>query len=239
MIRCYVVDNEEHAIGLLADYIQKTEGLELVGTELDPTVANKKIINNEVVADLTFLDIEMPQLSGIDLAAQIQSHTHIVFTTAHEHFALKAFDTDVIDYILKPITYLRFLNAIRKVQKKISLMETGSITPHIFIQSQEKGKLVNINLSEIIYIENAENYVRIILEDKEYLTYLTMKEMEKILPHDTFLRLHRAYIINTKKIDFVKAGVVHMKNEFPVNIGDTYRDAFQRYMNGKVIRSTR
>src|ERR1700744_6614696 len=115
---CYIVDNEEHAIGVLADYINTTEGLELAGTTLNPVAAHREIMSGKIKADITFLDIEMPQLSGLELAEQIQAKTHVIFTTAHEQFALKAFDLDVVDYLLKPITYARFLSSVKRVKEK-------------------------------------------------------------------------------------------------------------------------
>jgi DNA-binding LytR/AlgR family response regulator len=240
-LRCYVVDNEDHSISLLSKHILKTPGLELAGTETNPLEALKKIMNGEIKADISFLDIEMPQLSGLDLAALIQNHSHIVFTTAHEQFALKAFDTEVIDYLLKPIEYPRFLKAIQKVQKYLTTEagESSKEREFIFIQSETKGKMIRIKIDDIYYVEGAQNYVRIMLHDTGHLTYLTLKEMEDILPKQSFTRVHKSYQININKVDFVEGGMIHLSNGTPVQLGATYKKDFLDRINNHLIRSSR
>jgi DNA-binding LytR/AlgR family response regulator len=239
--RCFIVDNESHAIRHLAKYINNTEGLELVGTETNPVIAHKKIIAGEIVADVTFLDIEMPQLNGLDLASLIQARTHIIFTTAHEHFALKAFDTDVTDYLLKPIAYPRFLKAVQKVQRNLDAGSENSPNErtHIYVQTEGKGKMIHIRIEDIYYVTSAQNYVQITLPDQSLLTYLTIKEMEDILPQGLFMRIHKSHLVNLKKISAVIGNMVHMENDFPIPLGPTYKAAFLELISPHIIRSSR
>jgi DNA-binding LytR/AlgR family response regulator len=240
-LRCYVVDNEDHAISLLSRHINKTPGLELAGTEINPLEALKKITSGEIKADISFLDIEMPQLSGLDLAGLVQPYTHIVFTTAHEQFALRAFDTEVIDYLLKPIEYPRFLKAIQKVQKYLASESENNTDGRsfIFIQSETKGKMIRIKIDDIYFVAGAQNYVRIMLDDIGHLTYLTLKEMEDILPKQGFMRVHKSHLININKVDFVEGGMIHMTNGIPVQLGATYKKDFLDRINNHLIRSSR
>ncbi|MBS1533106.1 MAG: response regulator transcription factor [Bacteroidetes bacterium] len=238
-LRCYIVDNEDHAISLLTKHINKTPGLELVGSDTNPLEALEKITSGSIKADVCFLDIEMPQLSGLELAALIQRDTHVIFTTAHEQFALKAFDTDVIDYLLKPFEYPRFLKAIQKVQKLVADAPNTGERTFIFIQSETKGKLIKVLFENIFFIEGAQNYLRIMLDDGGHLTYLSLKEMEDILPKTMFMRIHKSYIINLDKVSSVEGGMVHLNNEAAIQLGSTYKKDFLERINDFLIRSNR
>lgn len=239
-LSCYIVDNEEYAINHLVKYIHNTAGLVLSGSETDPVEALRKINTGAIRADVTFLDIDMPQLSGLDLAQLIQPYTNIVFTTAHEEFALKAFDTDVIDYLLKPISYPRFLKAIQKIQKvAVEQPASGRHRDVIYVQSQAKGKIIRIRIDEIQYIEAAQNYVRIVVSDNSHLTYLTMKEMENILPVSTFYRTHKSFLVNMDRIASVEGGMLHLDTGYTVPLGPNYRKDFSERINANVIRSRR
>lgn len=240
-LRCYIVDNEDHAISLLTKHIHKTPGLELVGSDTNPLEALEKISSGIIKADVCFLDIEMPQLSGLELAALIQNETHVIFTTAHEQFALKAFDTDVIDYLLKPFEYPRFLKAIQKVQKLVAdnANNNAGERTFIFIQSETKGKLIKVMFDHLYFIEGAQNYLRMMLDDAGHLTYLSLKEMEDILPKMKFMRIHKSFIINLDKVSSVEGGMVHLTNGAAIQLGATYKKEFLERVNNNLIRSNR
>jgi DNA-binding LytR/AlgR family response regulator len=240
-LSCYIVDNEEFAIDYLAKHIRKTPGLELLGSDTNPLEVLRKFSAGELKADICFLDIEMPQLSGLELASLIQAYTHIIFTTAHEHFALQAFDTDVIDYLLKPIEYPRFLKSIQKVQKMVLADVHGSVPERtfIFVQSAAKGKMIRINFEDIYHIDGASNYVRIIANDTPHLTYLTLTEMEHILPASVFMRVHRSHLININKVKALEGGMIHLSNGESVSLGTTYRKDFLDRIDPHLIRSSR
>lgn len=239
-LSCYIVDNEEYAISHLVKYIRNTPGLALTGSETNPVAALGKINSGTVRADVTFLDIDMPQLSGLELAQMIQSYTNVVFTTAHEEFALKAFDTEVIDYLLKPISYPRFLKAIQKIQKIAGEQSAGNKDKDvIYVQSQAKGKIIRIRIADIQYVEAAQNYVRIVITENSHLTYLTMKEMEHILPSGNFLRVHKSFLVSMDRIASVEGGMIHLDSGHAVPLGPGYRKDFSDRINARVIRSKR
>lgn len=238
-MRCYIVDNEDFSIDYLAELINQTPGLELVGTETNPLEALRKITAEEVQVDICFLDIEMPKLSGIDLATLIQPYAHTIFTTAFEHYAFKALDTEFIAYLLKPIEYPLLLKAIQKVQHiNDDTLNNRSNRSNIIIQSQEKGKLIRIKIEDIFYVEAQVNYVSIVLADIQHITYLTLKEMESILPN-SFVKTHRSFLININKLDSVAGGMIHLTNRSVVPLSATYKQDFSNRIDNYVVRSKR
>jgi two-component system, LytTR family, response regulator len=242
-ISCYIIDDEEHAIEIVARYINKTPNLELIGSETNPLLALDKIISGEVEPDITFLDMDMPQLSGIELAGLINQRTKIIITTAFEKFAVKAFEENVIDYLLKPITYQRFLKAVNKMKEQYIGRNKNSQSDFqescFFIQSEVKGKLLKIMYNEVYYIEALLNYIKVHLDKKSHLTYLTMKEMEENLPSAEFVRIHRSYIINISKLKSIEGSKVLLMNGVMLDIGSNYHKEFQKMINKKLIKSKR
>ncbi len=240
-LHCYIIDNEDHAIELLTKHVNKTPGIELAGTETDPLVAWQKISTGEIKADITFMDIEMPQLSGLELGALIQTHTHIIFTTAYPNFALQSFDINVMDYLVKPITYQRFLKAVQKAQRLISgaPSHSGPEMDYIFVQTEIKGKKIKIKIDDIFLVESAQNYVRIILKDQNHLTYITLKEMENTLPPALFVRVHRSFLINLNKVESVEGSVVHLVDGTPVALGQGYKKDFSQRIDEHLLKSKR
>ncbi|MDB5110415.1 MAG: hypothetical protein JWR67_1529, partial [Mucilaginibacter sp.] len=198
MISCYVIDDEFHAIEALSDIITSTPGLELIGTTTNPLVGLDFITSGKA-PELTFVDINMPQLSGIEFASLVNQLTKVIFTTAYHNYAVEAFEKEAFDYLLKPITPERFLKCITKYKKSKIIMEP-SAEDHFYIKSEAKGKMVRININEIVYIEGALNYIIIHIADgKNQITYLTMGEIQSYLPEKTFSRIHRSFIINSDK----------------------------------------
>ncbi len=242
MKTCYIIDDELHAIKGLQGYIEKTPGLEMMGYNENPLEALAYFQENNLYADITFLDIDMPQISGIELSAMLRDKTAIVFTTAFPNFALDAFNLDVSDFLLKPFSYERFLKCIHKLnnillQKKYNATETTE--DYFYIQTEGKGKVTKLYHKDLVYIESQKNYLSIVTTQKKILTYLTLAEIEEKLSLP-FLRIHKSYIINTDKISHVEGNEIFLfdiKEGLP--IGASYRDAFFNHMKEKLIKTKR
>ena len=241
MISCYIVDDEFHATDMLSKYIKMTGELTLFGFSDNPVDALNIITRNP--PDITFVDINLPQLSGMDFSLLINTYTHVIFTTAHAQYAATAFDNNAVDYLLKPFVYARFLKSIEKVKKY--LFAQGNITQkhialdHFYIKSGVKGKVVRINFNEINYIKGALNYVIIQLNEVEHLTYLTMKEIEEALPKKSFRRVHKSFIINENKIISIENGFVLLKSKALIPLGSIYVKEFLDDLNEIILNTKR
>src|SRR5919112_130259 len=163
MINCIIVDDEQHAIDILIHYVGQTPFLNLVGSTTNPVEALEMVTTQK--ADLVFLDIQMPELSGMDFIKAIHGKAKIILTTAYSEFALESYELDVVDYLLKPVRLPRFLQAVQKVVKEVGensdTQQNTSDGDYIFVKTESKGKLLKINLDEIDYIEGMKNYVAI------------------------------------------------------------------------------
>lgn len=243
MIKCYIVDDEEHAIKVLSKLVEKTPELELLGTETNPLDAWHKLDNQLITPDIVFLDIDMPQISGIHLAELIKDKTIVIFTTAHPDYAIQAYDNDVVDYLLKPITYGRFLKAVSKAKDKLTLKSTQTPSnqegDYFYIKGDVKGKMVKVKYAEINYVKGQGNYLKITLEKEFIQTYLTMKELEERLPKNKFARIHKSYIVNLQKIIALEGNVVRLENGTEVHVGAGYRNDLFAIINPKLIISKR
>ena len=239
---CYIVDDEIHAIKVLSRYIDKTPGLFLVGSDTDPLKAWSSIDNKSVNPDIAFLDIDMPQLSGTELADLIRHRTEIVFTTAHPDYAIRAFESDALDYLLKPVTYERFLKTISKAKDKLfkkQIDQSINLEEDFYIKSEAKGKMIKVKYNDIYYIEAKANYLKIYLDKESYMTYLTMKELEEKLPPKKFIRVHKSFIINIQKIMALETNQILLENKNTVVIGRSYRSSLLSVINPRLIRSKR
>ncbi len=197
-IKTLIIDDDDSSIKILKSFCSKIPEIELIGEFKNPLEAVKFLDNNDV--DLIFLDIHMPEINGIELIEISTKLPNIIITTSDENFALVAFEYDVEDYLLKPVTFPRFLKSINKVKKKVnSSSQSGKEEPkEIFINVNRKLKRVIIE--DINIIEAKGDYVLIRTNDENLIVHSTMKKMEDTLPSDKFAKIHRSYIINTKKI---------------------------------------
>lgn len=232
-IRCVIVDDEPWALSLLTDYVQKTPGLEIVlGTT---HVLEALRVVQEGRADLLFLDIQMPELTGLQFMNLIRKNCKVILTTAYTQYALEGYEHDVIDYLLKPITLHRFLIAIQKVRERLtpgmpSMPVRAAIDPsgdHIFIKTEYR--LQKVNHIDILYIEGLRDYIAIHTRTAKILSLDSMKNMEELLPETQFIRIHKSYIINRQHIEFLERGRVVINKEY-LPIGDTYREKFLRML---------
>ncbi|MGN0049466.1 MAG: LytR/AlgR family response regulator transcription factor [Bacteroides sp.] len=228
-LTCAIIDDEPLALDLLESYVNKTPFLQLAGKYSSAVTAMKELPEQQV--DLLFLDIQMPDLNGLEFSKMVPPHTRIVFTTAFEQYAIDGYKVNALDYLLKPISYVDFLQAANKAVQWFELLQQ----PHDEVQSifvKSDYKLVQIELSKILYVEGLKDYIKIYEEDtpKPVLSLMSMKAMEELLPTSRFMRVHRSYIVQKEKIRIIDRGrIVFGKTYIPVS--DSYKQAFQEFLN--------
>lgn len=231
-IRCLAIDDEPLALKQIGSYIKKTPFLELVSLINSGFGALEYISSNQ--ADLIFVDINMPDLNGMDFVKSLKEKPYIIFTTAYSEYAIEGFRVEAIDYLLKPIGYNEFLKAVNKVKSLMDLkaIQSGrakSTPDHIFVKSEYK--LMRIELSEIKYIESMHEYIRIHLDkDKPVMTLISLKSIEEQLPPGKFMRVHRSFIVNLEKIKVIERNRIVFDNSVYIPVGDQYKDAFQQFI---------
>ncbi|GAA4430726.1 LytTR family DNA-binding domain-containing protein [Pontibacter saemangeumensis] len=222
--RCIIVDDEPPAIKVLEKYIEMLPQLEICGTCKNAFEALSLLTKERV--DLIFLDIHMPKLIGTELLRTLPHPPKVIFTTAHKTFAVEAFELDAVDYLLKPISFERFLKAVNKVlQINHPLPETPSLTPS-FVYFRADRKMIKVLLDEILYIESLRDYVVIHMKEaRELRVKITLNHVEGMLPDDQFLRIHRSFIASINKITaFTKTDVEIGSTELP--IGKSFTSVF-------------
>lgn len=236
MINCIIVDDEPHAIEVLDHYVKQTPHLRLVASFTNPIEALQLLSGQKI--DLVFLDIQMPEITGIDFIKAIQGKSKVILTTAYSEFALEGYDLYVVDYLLKPIRLPRFLTAVQKAVEQISAASESSVPDDdfIFVKTESKGKLLKINLADIDFIESMKNYVAIHRAGQKTLVYTTMKELEERLPKKQFLRVHKSFIIPVARITGIEGNMVRLKNiTAEVLIGENYKAELMEIIRGKMI----
>jgi two-component system LytT family response regulator len=242
MYTCYIIDDEEHAIETLMGYVERSPGLNLIGSNINPLKAIDNIINSEAVIDIVFLDVDMPELSGLDVADIISSHCSIIFTTAFPNYAVQAFEKNGSDFLLKPISFDRFTKSVNKVQNLIKTKKAAgqpAEEEYFFINPGTKGKVVQLKYSDILYIEGLKNYVMIYTEDNKYITYLSIQEVEKSIPPTKFTRIHKSFIVNVDKIKYIDSNEVYVTETIQLPIGRLFKDSFFDLVHAKTLKSGR
>ncbi|MEO6613259.1 MAG: LytTR family DNA-binding domain-containing protein [Chitinophagaceae bacterium] len=237
MINCIIVDDEQHAIDVLVHYVKQTSQLNLAGGFTNPIEALEFIGQQKI--DLVFLDIQMPELSGIDFIKTIRGKTKIILTTAYSEFALESYELYVVDYLLKPIRLPRFLAAVQKVIEQAQAGETGEKAEedYIFVKTEAKGKLLKIDLNDIDFIESMKNYMAIHCGAQKILVYTSMKELEEHLPKKQFIRVHKSFIIPISKVTGIEGNLVRLKNvSAEIQIGENYKAELMEIIRGKMIQ---
>lgn len=239
MINCIIVDDEQHAIDIIKHYVEQTPQLNLAATTTNPIEALKLV--SETKADLVFLDIHMPELSGIDFIKAVNGKAKIILTTAYSEFALESYELDVVDYLLKPIRFPRFLTAVQKAASMIDVKtDSHSSDPDddfIFVKTESKGKLLKINLDEIDFIEGMKNYVAIHRNGQKTLVLTNMKDLEEKLPGKKFIRVHKSFIIPVSRITGIEGNRLLLKNvQAEILIGDSYKPQLMEIIKGRMIQ---
>lgn len=258
-MKCAIVDDEPLALSLLESYIRKTPMLELSGQYASAVEAMGGLCKQPV--DLLFLDIQMPELSGLDLSKMLDTiHTRIVFTTAFSQYAVDGYKVNALDYLLKPISYTDFIAAVSRAQQWFASVgqyvkneenlpnnpsrgsvpevppkrEEDNLEDYIFIKSDYK--ILRIRFSDILYIEGLKDYVKIHLVNtsKPVLSLMSMRSLETALPSKHFFRIHRSYIVNIDKVSVFERGqIVFGDKHLPVS--DSYREQLQQYINARLL----
>ncbi len=233
MLKSIAIDDEPLALQVITDYVSKTPFLTLTDTFDNPLDA-LEFINQEPV-DLIFLDIQMPDLSGIEFTRSLNPRPKIIFTTAFEKYALEGFKLDVVDYLLKPFGYEEFLKAVQKARKLIDLERKALHQVEVnnkFLFLKSEYKIRRINFNDIIYIEGLKDYVKVYIQNdpKPILSLNTLKALEKKLPDSKFMRVHRSFIVNLDKINTIeRSRIVFGKVYIPVS--EQYKEKFQKFLD--------
>jgi len=233
MISAVAIDDEPLALQLIEGYIKKTTGLKLAAKFDNPLDAADFLRNNS--ADIIFVDIQMPDLTGIEFTRLLEKGPKVIFTTAYEKYALEGYKLEVVDYLLKPFSYEEFLTAVNKAVRLINLEKKAPEkidTNDEFLFLKSDYKIRRINFNDIIYIEGLKDYVKIYTQNnpKPVLTLSTLKLLETKLPSERFMRVHRSFIVNLKKIETIeRSRIVFGKTYIPVS--EQYKDKFQEFLN--------
>ncbi len=241
MLNCLIVDDEQNAVDILSTFVEQTPFLTLFKGTTNPIEAVGLIQSEKI--DLVFLDIHMPQLSGLDLAKIIKGKVKIIFTTAYSDHAVDAFDLEAIDYLTKPIPFDRFLKAAQKAVNT----NTGNPAPEvkaneirendfILVKTENKGKFIKINIYDIVFVEGLKNYISIYtVENEKIVTLMTLKDMEETLPTKDFVRVHKSYIIAMDSVKVIDGNQIFLKElKAAIPLGESYRAPFFENLEKKV-----
>ena len=236
-IRCIVVDDEPLAVEMLAAFIRKTPSLELTATFTDPVLALSAI--GEEKPDLVFLDIQMPDLNGLELSRLLPRDTRVIFTTAFRQYAFESYEVEALDYLLKPIRYQKFIESVSKAERWMEIRQ-ASVRPErnrrfAFIKTD--GEYRNIDFDQILYVEGMKDYVLIHLESETepIVAHMTMKAIEEKLPSDMFMRVHRSYIVALDKITAIDSCEDILIDRISVPVSDSYRKDIERYVKENLL----
>ncbi len=237
MINCITIDDEPLALKQMVNYIQKTPFLNLVAA-CESALEALNVLNISTI-DLMFVDINMPDLQGVDFVKSLVNKPFVIFTTAYSQYAIDGFLLNAIDYLLKPIAYNDFLKAANKALiwhnsiQKIELQTQNTPLDFLFVKTEHK--LLKIRFEEIFYIEGMREYVRIHMGQQKIMSLMTFKSLESILPIKDFMRIHRSYIINLNKIVSIEKQSVLISTNKHIPIGEQYKDKFQSYISNFFI----
>lgn len=215
-LTCIAVDDEAPALRVIQQYVLQTEGLTMPQTFRNPLQAAEWLKQNP--CDILLLDIQMPQLNGLDFFKQLTTKPVVIFTTAYGEFAADAFDVDAADYLRKPFSYERFLKAIDKARdyvnaKKVKAEPGGVNSTDGFISVKANGRLVKIPFNDILYVEAYQEYIKIFTPTERIITYERMKNMEAVLPPTQFMRVHRSYIVALSQVKAITGNTIEVAGQ--------------------------
>jgi len=242
MIRCLIVDDEPLALHILEDYMSKVPYLQLVKSTTNPIEALTLVQEGNV--DLVFLDVQMPELTGIQFLRIANGRAKVILTTAYPQYALEGYELDVIDYLLKPIAFDRFFKSVQKAQTVLQPAAKPMLTESVQQQQQDflsdfifvktEHKIQKVYLNDILFIEGLKDYISIFTPVERIITLQNMKKMEDALPAKNFTRVHKSYIVSINKIDSIERSRIFIGDKI-IPVGDTYRDEFFKIVDGKNI----
>lgn len=226
---CIIIEDEPLALERTKDFVNKIPFLNLAAS-FDNALNGLAYLNSNEV-DLLFLDISMDELSGIELLENSKINSQVIITTAYQQYALKGYELRVTDYLLKPFTFNRFLQAVNKAQENLSLRNIESQRDFIFVKTE--NRLEKIMLNEIIYIEGMRDYRRIHTINKKIMTLQNFSELEQIIPKSVVCRVHKSYMVGLNKIESIERSRIKIADQL-IPISDTYRELFFQQINASV-----
>jgi len=233
---CIIVDDEPPAVRILQKYVDQLPDLDCVA------VSNNSLEALQLVElhkpDLLFLDIQMPQLTGIQLSTLLKDKVRIIFTTAYSQFALEGYELNVVDYLLKPISFDRFIAAFEKLKKQFQVVENKEAEvqspDYFFVKTDGKNRFTKVKLADICYLESVKNYVILHTKEDQIVTYNTLKYYEENLPKTQFVKIHKSFLVAVQKIEKTDTNEVYvLGKELP--LGDTYKNDFFEQINKRVL----
>ena len=240
-ITCLIADDEPMALSLIESYVLKTPFLELKA-KCNSAIKAMEFLETDSDIDLFFLDIQMPDLTGLEFSRLLPAKSKVVFTTAFDQYAIEGYKVNALDYLLKPFDYNEFLNAAQKARNHFEInsfqnnenQQNNKNSDFIFVKSEYRQ--IKINFSEILYIEGLKDYVKIYTSShpRPILTLMSLKKLEEELPSEQFMRVHRSYIISLEKIEAIERNHVVIKDGF-ITIAPNYKDILMEYIKGKSI----
>ncbi len=234
MINCIIVDDEPLALEVLESHLNQFEDIHISAKCRNAIEANKALEENDI--QLMFLDIQMPQITGLEFLRSLQRPPLTILTTAHQEFALEGYELDVVDYLMKPISLDKLMKSINKVKNRLDGSSTNDTYDHFFVKADKK--LIKVNYKDIVYIEGLKDYVIIHLEGKRIVTLQTMKHLEAHLKSNRFIRVHRSFIVNINKIQALSGQMLELSVQHTtklIPIGKNYRDGLIDVINEKRI----
>jgi len=240
-INCIIVEDEPLARNLLSDYVRKVPQLNLVETLSNPLQVMDVLRNNEI--DVMFLDVQMPDLTGISLLKVLQVKPLIVLTTAYSEYALEGYELDVADYLLKPITFERFLRSVDKITLRLTERKAPAPLPaskpsveatQPFVFVKDGTKLIKVRIDEILYVEGLKDYVTIHTKTQKIVSLQRLKTLEEELPSDKFIRVHNSFIVAFNAIDVIHKNDVQV-GTMMIPIGETYKKSFREFIDKNKI----
>ena len=231
-LKCIITDDEPIARKGLQSYVERIDFLELVGVCEDAIQLNNQLKSQQ--ADLLFLDIEMPYMTGIELLNSLSNPPKVIITSAYAEYAIKGYDLEVSDYLLKPISFDRFLKAVNKVYDQLISSQTPVVQDYLFVKTSLK--LEKIRFNDMRFIEGVENYVAIYTSDRKIITHTTLRTILQKLPPERFVQVHKSYLVNIDKIDSIEGNLLGIgKNKIPLS--RTYKEtALEIILKNKLLK---
>lgn len=237
MIDCIIIDDEQYAVDLLEHYIGQVPYLHLIAATTDP-VAGLTLLN-EMQQGIVFLDVQMPDLTGVEILKLIKKDIRVIMTTAYKEYALDGFEHEVVDYLLKPIAFPRFLKAVNRLVEfnRIQHLADDGNKDFLFVKTEQKGKFLKVNIQHIVYIEGLGNYVVIHTDTQQRITtYLNLRDLDDRLLNKGFIRIHKSFIVSLAYLTAVEGNAVRvLNNDSPIPIGKAYKQEFFKLVNTKLL----
>lgn len=234
-LSCIIVDDEPVARKILHEFVEQLPFMHLLGKFENAAKAETFLRNNDV--DIMFLDIEMPKISGLQLLKSIDKHPLVIITTAFPQYALEGYELEVIDYLLKPIAFNRFMKAVQKAKEYKQMQQATSTSQaassYLFVKSDKR--IEKIELSDILYAETLGNYISIHLQDKKIVAYLTLKSLETQLPANEFIKIHQSFLVNSSRICAIEGNEVKINNK-SLPISRNYKDSVMEMVQQRMLR---